>query len=112
MRLFPETNHNVTLDPDETFHIATISSLNQRFQYAVLWMEETLRKLNEGEEAVVTKEEVIYQLASFSHQLAVIQLSSRQGKFTRTLINSEISPPLYISGSSEKKENNKKKKEK
>lgn len=72
------------LDPDETFHIGVISSLNQRFQYAVLWMEETLRKLSEGEEAAVTKEEVIYQLALFSHQLAVIQLPYGQGKeFTR-----------------------------
>ncbi|KAL0161941.1 hypothetical protein M9458_041337, partial [Cirrhinus mrigala] len=72
------TNHNITLDPDETFHIGVISSLNQHFQYAVLWMEETLRKLNEGEEAAVTKEEVIYQLASFAHQLAVVQLSYGQ----------------------------------
>ncbi|XP_016393867.1 prolyl 4-hydroxylase subunit alpha-2-like, partial [Sinocyclocheilus rhinocerous] len=57
--LFSEMNHNVTLDPDETFHIAMISSLNQRFQCAVLWMEETLRKLNEAEEAVVTKDELM-----------------------------------------------------
>ncbi|XP_058614561.1 prolyl 4-hydroxylase subunit alpha-2 [Onychostoma macrolepis] len=67
-----------------------ISSLNQRFQYAVLWMEETLRKLNEGEEAVVTKEEVIYQLASFSHQLAVIQLSSKQKATERNLLHPEL----------------------
>ncbi len=94
---FSETNHNVTLDPDETFHIAMISSLNQRFQDAVLWMQETLRKLNEAEEAVVTKEEVNYQLASSSHQLAGIQSSSRQGTSTRTLIHSETPPlSLYI----------------
>lgn len=101
---FSEINHNLRLDPDETFHIATISYLNQRFQYALLWMEETFRKLNKGEEAIVTKEEVLYQLASFSHQ---IQLSSGQGKeFTRMVINSEIfplySPPMYSSTSSAK----------
>ncbi|XP_026089956.1 prolyl 4-hydroxylase subunit alpha-2 [Carassius auratus] len=83
--LFSEMNHNVTLDPDETFHIAMISSLNQRLQYAVLWMEETLRKLNEGEEAGVTKEEVIYQLASLSHQL-----SSGQEATERNLLRPEL----------------------
>ncbi|XP_059398686.1 prolyl 4-hydroxylase subunit alpha-2-like [Carassius carassius] len=88
--LFSEMKHNVTLDPDETFHIAMISSLNQRFQYAVLWMEETLRKLNEGEEAGVTKEEVIYQLASLSHQLAVIQPSSGQKATERNLLRPEL----------------------
>ncbi|KAL1252391.1 hypothetical protein QQF64_017084 [Cirrhinus molitorella] len=90
--LFSEMSHNIKLDPDETFHIAMISSLNQRFQYAVLWMEETLRKLNEGEEAVVTKEEVIYHLASFSHQLAVIELSNGQEaeRAERDLFQSEL----------------------
>ncbi|KAK2873168.1 hypothetical protein Q8A67_023065 [Cirrhinus molitorella] len=90
--LFSEMSHNVKLDPDETFHIAMISSLNQRFQYAVLWMEETLRKLKEGEGAVVTKEEVIYHLASFSHQLAVIELSNGQEaeRAERDLFQSEL----------------------
>ncbi|XP_073791614.1 prolyl 4-hydroxylase subunit alpha-2 isoform X2 [Danio rerio] len=72
-----EVSHNLTLDPDETFHIAMISYHSHRLQYALLWMEETLRKLDEGEEANVTKDEVLYQLASFSHQLAVIQMPSR-----------------------------------
>ncbi|XP_050949571.1 prolyl 4-hydroxylase subunit alpha-2 [Labeo rohita] len=88
--LFSETNHNIMLDPDETFHIGVISSLNQRFQYAVLWMEETLRKLSEGEEAAVTKEEVIYQLALFSHQLAVIQLPYGQEAAESDLFQSEL----------------------
>ncbi|XP_067279204.1 prolyl 4-hydroxylase subunit alpha-2 [Pseudorasbora parva] len=75
MCAFSETNHNLRLDPDETFHIAMISYLSQHFQCALLWMEETFRKLSRGEEAIVTKEEVLYQIASFSHQ---IQLSSQQ----------------------------------
>ncbi|XP_056302827.1 prolyl 4-hydroxylase subunit alpha-2 [Danio aesculapii] len=76
--LFSQMSHNFTLDPDETFHIAMISYHNHHLQYALLWMEETLRKLDEGEEATVTKDEVLYQLASFSYQLAVIRLSSGQ----------------------------------
>ncbi|XP_073680056.1 prolyl 4-hydroxylase subunit alpha-2 [Garra rufa] len=99
--LFSETNHNVTLDPDETFHIAVISSLNRRFQYAVLWMEETLRKLNEGEEAVITKEEVIYQLASFSYGEEATRRDQLQSELYTHIIESiknwtaKYSPQLY-----------------
>ncbi|XP_039519552.1 prolyl 4-hydroxylase subunit alpha-2-like [Pimephales promelas] len=85
--LFSETNHNLRLDPDETFQIGTISSLNRRFQYALLWMEETFSKLSQGEEAVVTEEEVLFQLASFSHQ---IQLSSG-----RDPTEGDLQPALY-----------------
>ncbi|KAK7130609.1 hypothetical protein R3I94_015925 [Phoxinus phoxinus] len=65
-----------------------ISYLHQRFQYALLWMEETARKLSQGEEAVVTEEQVLYQLASFSHQ---IQLSSGQDHTEGDLLQ----PALY-----------------
>ncbi|XP_039519553.1 prolyl 4-hydroxylase subunit alpha-2-like [Pimephales promelas] len=85
--LFSETNHNLRLDPDETFQIGTISSLNRRFQYALLWMEETFSKLSQDEEAVVTEEEVLFQLASFSHQ---IQLSSG-----RDPTEGDLQPALY-----------------
>ncbi|XP_065143668.1 prolyl 4-hydroxylase subunit alpha-2 [Paramisgurnus dabryanus] len=70
---FCEMKNNVTLDPDETFHIAVVSYQNEKVEFALLWMQETLRKLSLGENAIVSKEEVQDQLALFSCQLASTQ---------------------------------------
>ncbi|KAI4884388.1 hypothetical protein NFI96_011235, partial [Prochilodus magdalenae] len=58
----------LALDPDEMFHIAVIAYQNQQFQSATLWIQETLRKLDEGVDAVVTKQEVLHLLESVPFQ--------------------------------------------
>ncbi|XP_053504489.1 prolyl 4-hydroxylase subunit alpha-1-like, partial [Ictalurus furcatus] len=52
------------LSPDGCFHIAVIAHQNQQFQCAILWIQETMRKLHEGAEAVVTKQNVLTLLTS------------------------------------------------
>ncbi|XP_076835656.1 prolyl 4-hydroxylase subunit alpha-1 [Brachyhypopomus gauderio] len=54
----------LNLNPDECFHIAMVANQKNQFQHAALWMQETLRKLDEVPDAVVTKQEVLQRLAS------------------------------------------------
>lgn len=65
-----EMKNNITLDADETFDIAVMSYRNQRFHSARLWMQETFRKLNAGEKATISREDVLYHLALFSCHLS------------------------------------------
>ncbi|XP_066501405.1 prolyl 4-hydroxylase subunit alpha-1 [Hoplias malabaricus] len=51
--------NTLTLDPDETFHIALVAQQSHQVQSAIVWLQETLRKLNEGVNSLVTKEDVL-----------------------------------------------------
>ncbi|KAK2827453.1 hypothetical protein Q7C36_018379 [Tachysurus vachellii] len=57
------------LNPDECFHIAVIAHQNQQYCCAILWIQETVRKLHAGAEAVVTKQKVLNLLISIQFQL-------------------------------------------
>ncbi|KAI7795930.1 putative prolyl 4-hydroxylase subunit alpha-2-like [Triplophysa rosa] len=70
---FSEVKHNITLDADETFDIAVMSYQNQRLGSALVWMLETLRKLNAGEKATVSREDLLYHLALFSCHLSAVK---------------------------------------
>ncbi|XP_053334795.1 prolyl 4-hydroxylase subunit alpha-1 [Clarias gariepinus] len=59
-----------SLDPDDCFHVAVIAHQNQQFQCAILWTQETMRKLQRGEEALVTKQEVQSLLTSAQFQVS------------------------------------------
>ncbi|XP_028838594.1 prolyl 4-hydroxylase subunit alpha-2 isoform X2 [Denticeps clupeoides] len=63
------------LDPDEMFHIATVAHQNWKYQYAFLWMQETLRQLDEGVESEVSKMEVLRILAPLSFQMGVLPVA-------------------------------------
>ncbi|XP_036443545.1 prolyl 4-hydroxylase subunit alpha-1 [Colossoma macropomum] len=65
---FSGLENTLTLDPDETFHIAVVAHQNQQFQSASLWIQETLKKLDEGTDAMVTKQEVLHLLGSVPFQ--------------------------------------------
>ncbi|XP_072518699.1 prolyl 4-hydroxylase subunit alpha-1 [Salminus brasiliensis] len=60
--------NTLTLEPDETFHIAVVAHQNQQFRSATRWMHETLRKLDEHMSAVVTKQKVLHLLGSVPFQ--------------------------------------------
>lgn len=76
------------LSPDECFHIALTAYQNQKFQCAMLWIQETMAKLHEGAEAAVTEEKVLTLLNSVQIQvrnppfaLGITQLSLHNGNF-------------------------------
>ncbi|XP_062868193.1 prolyl 4-hydroxylase subunit alpha-1 [Trichomycterus rosablanca] len=52
-------NSQLTLDADECFHIAAIAQQNRQFHCAIFWIQETIRMLDEGTNAVVTKPQVM-----------------------------------------------------
>lgn len=68
--VFSEMKNNITLDVDETFDIAVMSYQNQRIHSALLWMQETLGKLNAGEKATISREDILYHLTLFSCHLS------------------------------------------
>ncbi|TRY58887.1 hypothetical protein DNTS_003098 [Danionella cerebrum] len=83
--LLSEKSHNLTLDPNESFQIAAISALHHRLHYALLWMEDTLRRLDEGQDASITKDEVLYQRASINSQLAITRFLPGLETFSKDL---------------------------
>ncbi|KAG9265468.1 prolyl 4-hydroxylase subunit alpha-1-like [Astyanax mexicanus] len=59
---------SLALDPDETFHIGQVAQQNRRFRSAALWLQETLRKLDEDAGSLLTKHQVQQLLDSVSVQ--------------------------------------------
>ncbi|XP_046724106.1 prolyl 4-hydroxylase subunit alpha-1-like [Silurus meridionalis] len=57
------------LSPDECFHIAVIAQQNQKFQCAIQWLGETMKKLHDGAKAMVTKQRVQTLLTSIQSQV-------------------------------------------
>ncbi|XP_038844431.1 prolyl 4-hydroxylase subunit alpha-2-like [Salvelinus namaycush] len=67
---------NVTpLDPDESFHVAMVALQNHKFQYALLWLQETFRQLEDGIPALVTRREVLTYLGPLAFQMGNLPLA-------------------------------------
>ncbi|XP_036795404.1 prolyl 4-hydroxylase subunit alpha-1 [Oncorhynchus mykiss] len=67
---------NVTpLDPDDSFHIAMVALQNHKFQYALLWLQETFRQLEDGIPALVTRREVLTYLGPLAFQMGNLPLA-------------------------------------
>ncbi|KAG2456156.1 P4HA2 hydroxylase, partial [Polypterus senegalus] len=57
-----------TLSPDDSYFIAKIALKENNLKSALLWMQHTLKQLDEGQEAVVQKTEVLNSLCSLVFQ--------------------------------------------
>ncbi|XP_045548723.1 prolyl 4-hydroxylase subunit alpha-2 [Salmo salar] len=67
---------NVTpLDPDESFRVAMVALQNNKFQYALLWLQETFRQLEDGIPALVTRREVLTYLGPLAFQMGNLPLA-------------------------------------
>nr|XP_046159904.1 prolyl 4-hydroxylase subunit alpha-2-like [Oncorhynchus gorbuscha] len=67
---------NVTpLDPDDSFHVAMVALQNHKFQYALLWLQETFRQLEDGIPALVTRREVLTYLGPLAFQMGNLPLA-------------------------------------
>ncbi|CAB1352975.1 unnamed protein product [Coregonus sp. 'balchen'] len=60
---------------DESFHIAMVALQNHKFQYALLWLQETFRQLEEGIPALVTRREVLTYLGPLAFQMGNLPLA-------------------------------------
>lgn len=63
------------LDPDESFHVAMVALQNNKFQYALLWLQETFRQLEDGIPALVTRREVLTYLGPLAFQMGNLPLA-------------------------------------
>ena len=63
------------LDPDDSFHIAMVALQNHKFQYALLWLQETFRQLEDGIPALVTRREVLTYLGPLAFQMGNLPLA-------------------------------------
>ncbi|KAG9339817.1 hypothetical protein JZ751_022484 [Albula glossodonta] len=70
-----------TLSPDEAWHVGTVAQQNHKFLYAFLWMQEALRQVKEGREAMITQKEILTTLAPFAFNIGdlpqAIELTER-----------------------------------
>ncbi|KAI1902941.1 hypothetical protein AGOR_G00021480 [Albula goreensis] len=70
-----------TLSPDEAWHVGTVAQQNHKFLYAFLWMQEALRQVEEGREAMITQKEILTTLAPFTFNIGdlprAIELTER-----------------------------------
>nr|XP_023659254.1 prolyl 4-hydroxylase subunit alpha-2-like [Paramormyrops kingsleyae]XP_023659255.1 prolyl 4-hydroxylase subunit alpha-2-like [Paramormyrops kingsleyae] len=79
-----------SLDPDDSFHMARVAYENYKFHYALLWMQDADRQLEEGKAAGVSQMEVLQFLAPFAFQMEVplaVQL-------TKDLLNLDLSDDI------------------
>nr|XP_023866416.1 prolyl 4-hydroxylase subunit alpha-2-like [Salvelinus alpinus] len=66
----------ITVDvSDESFHVAMVALQNHKFQYALLWLQETFRQLEDGIPALVTRREVLTYLGPLAFQMGNLPLA-------------------------------------
>ncbi|XP_028668628.1 prolyl 4-hydroxylase subunit alpha-2-like [Erpetoichthys calabaricus] len=65
----PGVKYLETLSPDDSYFIAKIALKENNLKSALLWMQHTLKQLDEGQEAVVQKTEVLNSLCSLVFQV-------------------------------------------